>query len=99
MFISWAFSIQFWLLFKGPHLKLSFLVVDVALAVAFFQLSRGRWFPAPLFFLHLLIIAFHVYALAVAQSPFWMMAFLNRTFDLALLYIIACAVYRIRHTA
>ncbi len=83
-------------MFEGDLLTLSYLAVDAALAAAFFKLSRRSWFPTPLFFLHLLIVFFHLYIVAIDQSPFWMLAFLNRTFELALIYIVVCALYRIR---
>lgn|GEM_PF-2837535 len=97
--ISWLFSLQFWILLEGDALTFAYLLVDIALACAFYLLSRGSWFPAPLFFLHAVIVVFHFYILAIDQSPFWMLVFLNRTFDMALIYIAACALFRIRALA
>lgn len=97
--ISWIYSLQFWLLFEGDHLTLSYIALDLAMAAAFFLMSRGRWFPAPLFFLHIIMLLFHLYSLAIAQSPFWMLVFLNRAYDLALLYVVVCAVFRIQRRA
>lgn len=96
MVISWAFSVQFWILFSGDTLTLAYIGVDIALALAFFSMSRGRWFPVPLFFLHAALVLFHTYTLIIDQSPFWMIAFLNRSFELALVYITACAMFRVR---
>ena len=97
--ISWLFSLQFWILFDGDSLAVSYFALDLTLAAAFYQLSRGRWFPAPLFFLHAATVVFNFYIVLIDQGPIWMIAVLNRSFDLALAYIIACAVYRIRRSA
>lgn len=97
--ISWLFSLQFWIMFDGDDLALSYLALDLALAAAFYHLSRGRWFPAPLFFLHATTVIFNFYVIVIDQGPIWMIAVLNRSFELALAYIIACAVYRIRRSA
>ena len=87
------------MLFDGDALTLSYMAVDAALAAAFYLMSRGSWFPAPLFLLHLMVLVFHFYILLIDQSPFWMLAFLNRTFDLELIYVGVCALYRIRRLA
>ena len=87
---------QLWILFDGDYLALSYLALDLVLAITFYQLSRGRWFPAPLFFLHAANVMFNAYIVAIDQGPIWMIAVLNRTFDLTLAYIIFCSVYRMR---
>lgn len=65
------------------------------MAAAFFLMSRGRWFPVPLFFLHGVLIAYGVYSLIIGSGPVWVAAFLNRAFELELVYLLSCALYRI----
>ncbi len=97
--LGWLCSLQCWILFDGDMLALSYLAIDVVLAAAFYQLSKGRWFPAPLFFLHTATALFNFYILLIDQGLYWMIAILNRSFELALAYVILCAAYRIRRTA
>lgn len=74
---------------------LGFAVIDFAMAAAFFFMSRGRWFPVPLFYLHGVLIAYGVYSLIIGSGPVWVAAFVNRTFELELVYVLACALFRI----
>ena len=84
----------------APDLRLyGFAFIDLALAFIFFSMSRGKWFPVPLFFLHASLIAYHVYALLVGSGIGWIGAFLNRAFETALIYVMACAAFRIWRSA
>ncbi len=97
--MSWIASVSVWRWF-APELRLyGFAFIDLALAFIFYSMSRGKWFPVPLFFLHAALIAYHVYALLVGSSIGWIGAFLNRAFEMALLYVMACALWRIRSGA
>lgn len=93
--ISWAFSIQLWLLLDGVLRSYAFCTLDLVLAAAFFQLSRGKWFPVPLFFLHLALAFYHLYAALAGASIVWIAVYANRAFEAALLYVFACAIFRI----
>lgn len=65
------------------------------MTVTFFALSRGRWFPVPLFFLHAVLVVYDAYALLIGSGPVWVVAFVNRGFELALFYVLFCALFRI----
>jgi len=65
------------------------------MAAAFFFMSRGRWFPVPLFYLHGALVAYNAYSLLIGAGPVWVAAFLNRAFELELAYILSCALFRI----
>jgi len=95
MALNWGFSLQLWLVLDGAALTLAFAVIDLLLAIAFFQMSRRRWFPAPLFFLHAILVVYHLYTALIGPGAYWAQVFLNRVFELEILYIAACAVYRI----
>ncbi|MBB5519703.1 hypothetical protein [Amphiplicatus metriothermophilus] len=84
----------------APDLRpFAYAGIDAALAAGFARLSRGRWFPVPLFLLHVALIAYHLYAALIGAATFWASAFLNRAFELALAYVAGCAAYRIAHMA
>lgn len=73
------------------------VAVDGALAVYFWTLSRNRWFPVPLFYVQVVTLCYYLYvAVLNLNTWFWIAAFINRLFDLELLYVAACAIYRIR---
>lgn len=93
--ISWAFSLQLWLVFDGLERAIAFVMVDFCLACAFLQMSRRRWFPVPLFFLHATLVIYHVYTIVTKSDVFWIHTFLNRAFEAALLYVLLCSVCRI----
>lgn len=93
--ISWAASLQIWMLLGPLDRNIAFAALDAALAWAFFRMSRGRWFPAPLFSMHAGLIVYNLYTTLIDSSIVWIATFLNRAFELALLYVIACAAYRI----
>jgi len=93
--LNWAFSLQFWLIFNGDLLRCSFFLVDVFTAAAFFAMSKERWFPAPLCFLHIALSIYHLSTTVIPESYYWIQAVLNRAFELEILYVICCATFRI----
>lgn len=72
-----------------------FAALDATLAATFFFMSRGRWFPVPLCFMHVALFAYDAYALLVGTEPVWIAAFINRIFEIALAYVLGCALFRI----
>lgn len=99
MVISWAYSLEFWIITEGAARAFLYGIVDLCLTVIFFRMARDKWFPAPLFFLHAALVWYHLSTALIGPNPFWVTMFLNRTFELAMAYIIACSVYRIRARA
>jgi hypothetical protein len=93
-FFSWAASLQLWLVAQGAVLTLGYAAIDLGLAAYFFHMSRGRWFPVPLCFLHALLVGYHLCTLFNTGGVFWEKFALNRAFDAELSYIIVCAVFR-----
>ena len=60
-------------------------------------MSRRRWFPVPLFFIQAALVCYYCYVTVFGlHNWFWIAAFVNRLFDLELLYVAGCAIYRIR---
>lgn len=93
---GWFASVLVWR-YAEPGLRpYGFAFIDMALCFVFWSMSRGRWFPVPLFFLHVVLIPYHVYTAALAAPIEWVALFLNRAFEFALAYVIACSVFRIR---
>ena len=94
--IGWAFTLQVWLVADGALEHLGYAALDFGLAAAFFIASRERIFPRPLFVLHAALALFHLGAFLFDPNIYWSKVFLNRTFELELAYVLACAIYKIR---
>lgn len=92
---GWLTSLAVWRWVPSALHALGFSIIDIALATAFFFMSRGRWFPVPLFYLHGALVAYGAYSLLIGSSAVWVTAFLNRAFEIELAYILACAIFRI----
>lgn len=93
--VNWAFSLQLWLIADGEALRVYFFFVDAFTAAAFFLMSKGRWFPVPLFFLHSALGAYHLFSTAFLEHMYWIQAILNRALEIEILYVGICAAYRI----
>ncbi len=76
-------------------LSWGYAVIDAALAGFFWRLSRRRLFPAVLFYLHAFLVSYHLYVSIIGSTRWWVSAFINRIFEIALLYVIVCSIWRI----
>lgn len=93
---GWIYSVFAWRFLDGAELRFAFALQDATLAYIFFQMSRGRWFPVALFIIHVVMLIHHL-AVVIFDVPVSMIGlFLNRLFELALVYVGGCALYRIR---
>lgn len=92
---GWLASIALWRWVDPEIRTVGFAGVDTMLAGAFFLMSRGRWFPVPLFFLHSACVIYSAYASLIGPEIFWVAAFLNRAFEIAVGYVAACSLFRI----
>jgi hypothetical protein len=95
LFVGWLVFLAEWYFTRGDVRLVLYALTDAALAGAFFYMSKGRWFPVPLFFLYATQIPYHAYAAFIGSPPFWVALLLNRFFEAALLYVMGCSVYRI----
>ncbi len=93
---GWIGSIAAWRFLDGPELRFSYVLIDATLAVMFLQMSRGRWFPVALFVIHFIMLAHHLIIAVLGVPDSFIGLFLNRLFELALVYVGGCALYRIR---
>ncbi len=79
----------------GAHLTFGYIVIDLATAALYFRMSRRRWFPVPLCFLHGMLVIYHTGTFFNSGELFWEKFVLNRAFDMELAYIASCALFRI----
>lgn len=88
-------SVAIWRWFSPEWRPYGYAALDMGLALFFLAQSRGRLFPVPLFFLHAGLVAYHGYAALIAAPTPWVSAFINRAFELAMAYVMGCALFRL----
>lgn len=92
---AWVFGLFtfFYLNLTGYYLVA--VMLDTIIAYHFWRMAKVEIFPAPLVMALLFEISFIVFAQAVGLSSFGTMFVLNRLFELMLLYLIGCSLFRI----
>jgi hypothetical protein len=93
--VSWIFSVLWWLTMSPTGMTWGFSVIDIFLAAYFFQLSKTRRFPRPLFALHVSAILFQAASALLSFENFWVWLVANRYFEASLIYVSGCALYRV----
>ncbi len=94
--LVWGLSVFSWCCLAVSNLYLNSTVLDGLLAGYFLFASYHRFFPRPLFLIYLTsallqaISHFQVFPLVVID------VFINRLFEVALLYVIGASLYRQR---
>jgi hypothetical protein len=76
-----------------------YAVVDVALAAYFWRLSHDRVLALPLYYVHLVCIVHYLVMTLVGADYWWIAMIANRMFELEVIYLIGCSVFRLRRRA
>jgi len=93
--ICWAFGLFAWLYLGVASYYLVAVMLDTILAYQFWRIGKISLFAVPLFYFQMLDIAFIVFAQSVGLSNFMTMFVLNRGFELTLLYLSGCSLFRL----
>ena len=80
---------------NGPSYFLVAVMLDTILAYHFWRMAKVELFPAPLCIILLFEITFIVFATSVGLANHATLFVLNRIFELILLYLIGCSLFRI----
>lgn len=94
---GWVCTVLWWRSMSATGMTWGYSVIDIFLAAYFFQLSKTRRFPRPLFALHVSGILFQAAGAFMSFDHFWVSLVLNRYFEASLIYVSGCALFRI-HT-
>ncbi len=94
--LAWLLLIGSFFYFRRAEYFMMVLFVDSLLAYRFWRMARFEIYPAVLCITMLSEIAFTLIALLFSLHFYWIAFVLNRFFELTLLYIIGCAIFRIR---
>ena len=91
---AWLIGILSYFALKIPgHYAVAF-ALPAGLALNFRRAAATEIFSAPLYLLQLVQISFLATALTFGVSTYWTLFGLNRLFELTLLYVIGCSVFR-----
>lgn len=97
---SWIASVALWRWAGDSELRAPCLAgVDLLLAAVFLRMSRRRVFPAPLCVLHGGLVIHYATATVFGSTFGWIAAFANRAFEVAVVYVAGCALFRLRRRA
>jgi len=92
---GWLASIATYFLLAPSGFTWGYTIISFAQATLFWRMAGSAVAPLPLFVVSAAAIVVNLLA-TVSSVNFWWSAFaLNRLFDLMLLYIAGCALYRI----
>lgn len=74
-----------------------YALIDAILAVWFWRLRRrSPLFAATLFLFCEFQVGLYLYTTLVATPYYWVAFITNRVFEISLLFVIGCSIYRIR---
>ena len=91
---GWLCSLLWFWLFSASGDTWGYVVIHFAMAVVFWRMSRGRVFPVPLFLTNALQVVNYGVMTFLGVATWWQLVFANRIFEISVLYIIACAIFR-----
>ncbi len=94
--LAWLLLIGCYFYLARPEYFMMVLFVDGLLAYRFWRMARIEIYPSVLCVIMLAEIAFTITALSLSWHFYWIAFVMNRFFELTLLYIIGCAIFRIR---
>lgn len=92
----WVVTTNFYLFFSGITVTASYFFIEVAMVLALYAQGAGRFFTIPLLIFHTSFALYYLYAYYYNVDWAWAQGSINRAFDLELVYIAGCALYRIR---
>jgi hypothetical protein len=92
---AWVFGTFSFFSLKLPAHYFVAVMLDATLALCFWRMAHRQIFPAALCAIHLAEIAFIAVALSAGLSTWWTLFALNRLFELTLLYLIGCSIFRL----
>lgn len=93
--IAWAGGVL-WYFFIAPFgLTWGYSLINFSQAAFFWRQSRDKVFPLPLFILSGLSVVIYLLTTLSGISYWWVAFASNRLFDLMLLYVAGCALFRI----
>jgi hypothetical protein len=95
MAVGWLANAVFYFGLASQGLTWGYTIVNFVQAALFWRMSTRRLFPRPLFVLSVVAVGLNFLATLTSVNFWWSAFVLNRLFDLMLLYIAGCALFRI----
>lgn len=92
---AWAFGLFAFFYVKIPAYFLVAIMLDTVLAFHFWRMAKVEIFSAPLCLIMLFEITVVTFTQAVGLTTYSTLFAMNRLFELTLLYLIGCSLFRI----
>lgn len=96
--LSWCFATLWHFQFHGTQITWGYAVVDASAAAVFWRQARRTLVALPLYYVHVACVLLYFATTVFKVSDWWVIAVANRLFEFELLYLIGCALYRLRKT-
>lgn len=93
--MGWAFGLFAFFYLNVSGYFLVAVMYDTILAFHFWRMAKAQLFTAPLYIVLLFEITFITFTQAVGLSSYATMFILNRLFEVILLYLIGCSLFRL----
>ncbi len=93
--MGWAFGLFAFFYLNVSGYFLVAVMYDTILAFHFWRMAKAQLFAAPLYIVLLFEITFITFTQAVGLSSYATMFILNRLFEVILLYLIGCSLFRL----
>ncbi len=93
--MGWAFGLFAFFYLNVSGYFLVAVMYDTILAYHFWRMAKAQLFAAPLYIVLLFEITFITFTQAVGLSSYATMFVLNRLFEVILLYLIGCSLFRL----
>lgn len=95
--IGWIAALFVYQYFSRYQATGIFAVIDGSLALFFFYRSRGAFFSVPLFFVHCVQVIYQLTIILTGITTWFVLAVvMNRLFELSVVYVFLCALWRWR---
>lgn len=94
--LSWCFTFFWHYYFHGTGITWGYAVIDASVAIIFCNQAKTQVFALPLFYAQVAFVICYLLTTIFDIRDWWVMAISNRLFEAEILYIAACALFRIR---
>jgi len=94
--LAWCASFFWFYFFYGSGETWGYAIIDGVIAWHFWRKSRHSLFALPLFYILFGFVFLNLASTLMNLSDWWLAFLFNRLFEIELLYIVSCSVYRMR---
>jgi predicted membrane channel-forming protein YqfA (hemolysin III family) len=94
--LGWCVTFLWFYFFYGTRQTWGYAVIDGAMASYFWRQSKAKLFALPLFYIQMCFVGVNLITTLARTDDWWFAFASNRLFEIELVYILGCSVYRVR---